>query len=74
MRSTTSSVEQSLHDLTEGLLRPERYSRKTFFYRYEPLMLTSMLAAAAIVGGMFLSTSRLPGARSNGSARARSSI
>ena len=54
MPSVPSALDALLREIQRGLVIAERYSRKSVFFRYEPLLATGLLAVVAIIGGMLL--------------------
>jgi hypothetical protein len=54
MPSAPSAVDLLLQELESGTVVPERYSRRSAFQRWEPLLRTTGLALIAIVSGMLL--------------------
>jgi hypothetical protein len=49
-----SALDDLLREIQNGLVIAERYSRKSTFFRYEPLLATGLLAVVAIIGGILL--------------------
>ena len=54
MPSVPSALDDLLREIQSGLVIADRYSRKSVFFRYEPLLATGLLAVMAIIGGMLL--------------------
>ncbi len=59
--STSPPLELLLRQIQADSVEPFRYSRTSFYGRYEPLAATAALAAIAIVGGVLLCESTRPG-------------
>jgi hypothetical protein len=49
-----TTLDDLLAELERGAVEPERYSRHSLLVRWEPMMLTAILAAVAIWSGMLL--------------------
>jgi len=54
MTTAASTVDRLLRELENGLVVPQRYSRRSLYGRYEPLLATTVLAFVAVIGSVLL--------------------
>ncbi|WP_375386848.1 hypothetical protein [uncultured Amnibacterium sp.] len=52
MTAAPMSLDRLLAELDDGIVVPQRYSRRSLYGRCEPMIATTLLAFVAIIGSM----------------------